>query len=154
MFPLREVGTEWNNPYMPLQESTIMNLWYFPVFDTMGDVRHCTNFLISRIHNDSLCLYREYPIHVDDIHHLIDLSIDGDYVTNDFQGLGKCINKKWDPSIHDRFNTRWGGIRALIDPILPETIHLACYMIPYKFMRTYMRGECTLGAILVVDFYA
>jgi hypothetical protein len=71
-----------------------MNLRYFPVFDTMGEVRRCTNFLISHIHNGSLWLDREYPIHVDDIHHLIDLSIDGDDVTNGFQGLGKCINKK------------------------------------------------------------
>ena len=48
--------------------STIMNLKDLLVFDTTGDVVQCNKFLINRVHDKSLSLYRKYPIHAEDIH--------------------------------------------------------------------------------------
>jgi hypothetical protein len=63
----REVKFLPKDEFMKLFHSTIMNLRDLPVFRTTGEVARCTKFLISRVH-DSLCLYRRYPIHVEDIH--------------------------------------------------------------------------------------
>jgi len=63
--------------YLPLQDSTLMNLCDFPVFGTIEDVSWYTNFFIRWVHNDSLWLYKAYPIHVDEIHKMNGLSMEG-----------------------------------------------------------------------------
>jgi hypothetical protein len=47
-----------------------------------------------------------------------------------------------------------GGHTAKIDPILPETIRIGCYIIANKVMMSYYKGECTLDALSVVYFCA
>jgi hypothetical protein len=60
-----------------------------PVFGTTREVARCTKFLISRVHNGTLWLDKAYIIHVEDIHKLMGLSMDGKYVSQGFQGSGK-----------------------------------------------------------------
>jgi len=49
---------------------------------------------------------------------------------------------------------RGGGSKAVINPILPETVRTGCYIIASKVMRSYYKGECTLDALSVVYFCA
>jgi hypothetical protein len=51
-------------------------------------------------------LDRKYPIHVDDIHQLIGLSMEGEDVSKGFQGLGKHRRKKGELNLYDKFGTR------------------------------------------------
>jgi hypothetical protein len=87
--PTDEMQWEWKPSYIPLQNSTLMNLYDLSMFGTIGDVARCTKFLISHMHNSTLWLDQAYPIHVDDIHNLIGLSMEGQYVKDGFQGSGK-----------------------------------------------------------------
>jgi len=96
---------EWKTLYVLPWESTIMNLRDFSMFNTMGEVGHCTKFLISCFHNGSLWLDKEYLIHMDDTHELTCLSMDNDDVTKRFQGSRKRDNNKGETSLYDRFNT-------------------------------------------------
>jgi hypothetical protein len=133
--------------------STIMNLRDLPMFGTIGDVVRCTKFLISRVHDISLWLDRRYPIHVEDIHQLTGLSLEGEDVSKGFQGPNKHDKKKGEPNLYERFHTqRGGGCIAKIDPILPEMVRIGCYIIANKFMRSYYNGECTLDALSVEEF--
>jgi hypothetical protein len=118
--PSREVDRQWNTPYVFLRESTIRNLWYFHVFGTTSGVRHCNKFLISWVNTSSLWLDREYTIYVDDIHQLKGLYMDGEHVTNGFQGLGKNNRKKGEINLYDKFNTRKGVCEGFIEPIILE----------------------------------
>jgi hypothetical protein len=70
--------------FINLLNSTIMNLRDLPVFDTIGEVARCIKFLIKRVHDRILWLDRQYPIHAEDIHQLIGLSLEGEDVSKGF----------------------------------------------------------------------
>jgi hypothetical protein len=70
--------------FFNLFNSTIMNLRDLPVFGTTGEVAQCTKFLISKVHDRSLWLDKQYPIHVEDIHQLIGLSFEGEDASKGF----------------------------------------------------------------------
>jgi hypothetical protein len=82
-----------------------MNIRDLPVFGTTGEIVWCTKFLIIRVHDRRLWLDRQYPIHVEDIHQLTGLSIEGKDVSKGFQGPSKHGNKKGEPSQYERFHT-------------------------------------------------
>jgi hypothetical protein len=134
--------------------SSIMNLKYLPVFDTLGEVARCTKFPISWVHDRSLWLDKKYPIHVEDIHQLTILSLEGEDVSKGFQGPSKHGKKKGEPSLYEKFHTKRGGHTAKIDPILLEIVMIAFYVIASKVMSSYYKGECTLYALSVADFCA
>jgi len=115
--PFGEVYVQWETSHVSLRESTIMNLWYLLVFGTIREIMHSTKFIICRIHNGSLGLDKEFPIHVDDIHKLAGLSMESEDVVNGFQGLGKHGRKKGEVNIYDNFGTGSGGYGALIESI-------------------------------------
>jgi hypothetical protein len=121
-----------NSEFINLFNSTIMNLMDFPVFNTTGEVVRCTKFLINRVHEISLWLDRRYPIHPEDIHHLTGLSIKGKDVSKVFYSPNKNGNKKGEPSLYEIFHMKRGGHTAKIDPILPEIVGTACYIISSK----------------------
>ena len=58
-----------------------MNLHDLKVFKTIGEVVRCTKFLISYVHNGALWLEKAYPIHVDDIHQLKGISMEGEDIS-------------------------------------------------------------------------
>lgn len=89
-----EICMQWRTAFAPLRDETLCNLMELPVFGTSGEVARCTKFLISRVHGGSLWLDQEYPIHVDDIHLLTGLSMEGQDVTDAFQGTGKHGRRK------------------------------------------------------------
>ena len=66
-----------------------------------------------------------------------------------FQGPRKHGKKKGELSLYDKFNTKRGGRTTVINPILPETVMMGCYIISNKVMRSYYKGECTLYTLLV-----
>jgi hypothetical protein len=70
--------------FINLFNSTIMNLRDLLVFSTFGEVARCTKFMISRVHDIILWLDRRYPIHVEEIHQLTRLSIEGEDVSKGF----------------------------------------------------------------------
>jgi hypothetical protein len=86
-----------------------MNLYDLLVFGTIGDVAWCTKFLISRVHNNTLWLNQAYPIHVEYIHKIIGLSMEGQNVKDDFQGLWNHGRKKGKISLYDKYGTHRGG---------------------------------------------
>jgi hypothetical protein len=135
--PSREVDMERKTPFVLLRESTINNLRGLLVFGTTSKVGHCTKFLISRVHNGSLWLNKEYLIHVEDIHQLTGLLMEPDDGTKGFQGSRKCGKKKGEPTLYDKFNTRQGGRVTVLEPILHELVCYACYLIAYIVMSTY-----------------
>jgi len=96
---------------------------------------------------------KTYPIHLEDIYKLTGLSMEGRDVTQGFQGSGKNDRKKGELNLYDKNGTKWGGHRAHIDPINDEKVHCACYRRADKFIKNYSRGECTLDAISIVEFY-
>jgi hypothetical protein len=100
----------------------------------------------------TLWLDKAYPIHVEDIHKLTGLSMEGKDVTQGFQGSGKHDHKKGEISLYDKYGTRRGGHGALIDQINDEKVCCACYIIVGKVMKNYSRGECTFNTIAVVEF--
>ena len=51
-----------------IKKSTLLHLRSFHVFDTTFTTLHCIKLLTSRMHEGSLWLDKEYPIHVDDIY--------------------------------------------------------------------------------------
>jgi hypothetical protein len=132
--------------------STIMNLKDLLVFDTTGDVAQCNKFLINRVHDKSLSLYRKYPIHAEDIHQLIELSLEVEDVSKRFQGHSKNNKKKEEPKIYERFHTQRGGRITKIDPILLETIITSCYIIYNKVTKSYYKEECRLDALSITYF--
>jgi hypothetical protein len=91
-------------------------------------------------------------IHVDDIHHLIGLSLEGEDVSKGFQCLSKHGKKKGKHSLYEKFHTQKGGKKMNIDPIIPEIVQGACYVIASKVMRSYYKGECTLDTLSVANF--
>ena len=94
--------------FINLFNSTIMNLKDLPVFGTIGDVARCTKFLISRVDDQSLYLYKRYPIHVEDIHQLNGLFLEGEDVSKGFQGPGKHDKKKGETILYEIFHTQTG----------------------------------------------
>lgn len=107
--PRGELAAQWKPEFEPLRASTLTNLLDLPVFGTTGEAGRCTRFLISRVHGNSLWLEREYPIHVDDIHQLTGLSMEGEDVTKAFQGAGKHGKNKGKPTIYKRYGTTRDG---------------------------------------------
>jgi hypothetical protein len=51
-------------------------------------------------------LDKAYPIHVDDIHKMTGLSMEGQDVTQGFQGSGKHGHKKGEINLYDKYGTR------------------------------------------------
>jgi hypothetical protein len=88
--------------------STIMNLRDLPVFGTTGEVAWCMEFLISRVHDKSLWLDKQYPIHAEHIQNLTRLSSEGEDVSKGFQGPGKHRKNKGKLSLYEKFNTKRG----------------------------------------------
>jgi hypothetical protein len=74
------------------------------------------------VHDISLWLDRQYPIHAEDIHQHIGLSLKGEDVSKGFQGPSKHDKNKGDPSLYERFHTQRGQRIAKIDPILLEKV--------------------------------
>jgi hypothetical protein len=140
--------------FIKLFNSTIMNLRYIPVFDTSCEVVRCTKFLINRVHDKSLWLDRKYPIHAEDIHQLTGLSIEGEDVSKGFQCPSRHGKKKGETNLYERFHTQRGGRTTNINPIVPKTVMIACYIIASKVMYSYYKGEYTLDALSVEDFCA
>jgi hypothetical protein len=108
--------------FINLFNSTIMNLRNLPVFGTTNEIVRCTKFLISKVHDISLWLDKRYPLHAQDIQHLIGLSSEGEDVLKGFQGPDKHGKKKGKLSLYKKFNTRRGGSTLVIEPILPEIV--------------------------------
>jgi hypothetical protein len=123
--------------FINLFNSNIMNLRDLPFFITIGEVARCTKFLIIRVHYRSLWIDQGYPIHAEDIHQLIGLSIKGDDVSKGFQGPSKHGKKKGEPSLYEIFHIQRGGSTTKIDPILPEMVKTTYYVISSKVMRSY-----------------
>jgi hypothetical protein len=140
--------------FINLFNSNIMNLRYFPVFDTTGEVAWCTKFLISWVHDRSLWPNRWYPIHAEDIHKLRGLSIEGEYVSKGFQGPNKHEKKKGEPRLYERFHTQRGGRTTKIDPILLVNVIKTFYVIARKVMGSYYKGQCTLDSLSMAEFCA
>jgi hypothetical protein len=147
-----EFQWKWKLDYIPLWDSTLLCLHDLLVFGTTGEVAHCTKFLINRMHNKSIGLYQAYPIHVWDIHILIGLSMQGQDVTEGFQILGKHGKKKGELRLYEKYGTCRGGRGVHIGLINDDQVHMYCYMIRGKVMHKYLKGECTLDAIAVVEF--
>lgn len=80
--------------------------------------------------------------------------MEGQDVTEAFQGSGKHGRKKGELSLYQRFGTRRGGRGALIEPITDEPVRCACYFISGQIMRNYSKGECTLDTLSVAEFCA
>jgi hypothetical protein len=80
--------------FINMFNSTMMHLRDLPMFRTTGEIAHCTKFLISRVHNRSLWIDKRYQIHAKDIHNLIGISLEGEDVSQWFQGLNKHGKKK------------------------------------------------------------
>jgi hypothetical protein len=125
--------------FINLFNYTIKNLGDFPVLGTTGEVVRCTKFLISSLHDRILWLDKRYPIHTEDIHQLTGLSIKDEHVSKGFQGPNKHGKKKGEPSLFERLHTQRGGggggaCTTKIDPILPETVRTAYYVISSKVM--------------------
>jgi hypothetical protein len=104
--PSGELQWQWKPSYLPLWDSTMMNLCDLLVFGTTGEVARCTKFLISSVHNGCLWLDKAYPIHVEDIHKLTGLSMEGKDVSQGFQGSGKHDQKKGEINLYDKYGTR------------------------------------------------
>jgi hypothetical protein len=79
-----ELQWDWKPSFIPLQDTTLLNFHNLPVFDTIAEVSRCTKFLISRVHNGDFWLDKAYPIHIEDIHNFISLSMEGKDVTQGF----------------------------------------------------------------------
>jgi len=131
--------------FINLFNSTIMNLRDLPVFGTTNKIVRYMKFLISRVHDKSLWLDKQYPIHAKDIQQLIGLSSEGEDVSKGFQGLDKHGKKKGDISLYEKFNTKRGGRTTVIEPILPETAQTSYYIISIKVMLSYYKGECAIS---------
>jgi len=114
-----------------------MHLRDLLVFGTTGEVVQCKKFLISRVHKKNLLLDQRYLIHVDDIHHLTRLSLEGEDLSKGFQGSSKHEKKKGKVSLYEKFHTQRGRRTAKIDPIIPNTVWKSCYVIVRKVMRSY-----------------
>jgi hypothetical protein len=95
--------------FINIFNSTIMNLRDLPVFSTTGDVGRCTKFLISKVHDRSLWLDMWYPIHVEDIHQLTRLSLEGEDVSKGLQAPGKHNKTKGEPILYEIVHTQRGG---------------------------------------------
>jgi hypothetical protein len=52
-----------------------------------------------------LWLHRRYPIHVEDIHHLTELSLEGEDISKGFQGPRKDGKKKGEVSLYEKLHT-------------------------------------------------
>jgi hypothetical protein len=111
-------------------------------------------FLISRVHDRSLWLGKQYPIHAKYIQHITGLSSEGKDVSKGFQGPGKHGKKKGELNLYDKFNTKRRGHTSIIEPILPKTVWTGCYIIASKVMKSYYKGECILDELSVADFCA
>jgi hypothetical protein len=113
-FPDGEFQWKWKPDYTPLWDSTLMCLHDLPIFGTTREVRWCMKFLINRVHNNTLWLDQAYPIHVEDIHMLTGFSMEGQDVTDGFQGSGKHGKKKGELSLYEKYDTHHGGRRVHI----------------------------------------
>jgi len=131
-----------------------MNLRDLQVFGNTGEIAWCTKFLISRVHDISVWLDKWYRIHSQDIQQLTGLSSQGEDVLKGFQGPSKHGKKKGELILYEKFNTKRGGCTIVIEPIIPETVQIGCYIIASKVMRSYYKGECTLDALSVTNFCA
>jgi hypothetical protein len=80
--------------FAPLWDSTLMCLRDLPVFDTTGEASHCTKFLINRVHTGALWLDKAYPIHVEDIHKLTGMSMEGRMLQMDFRARGNMTGRR------------------------------------------------------------
>lgn len=72
--------------FEPLCYSSLMALPDLSTFGSTGEVAHCTEFMISRVHQNAFWLDRDYPIHAQDIHKLTGFSMEGQDVTDAFHG--------------------------------------------------------------------
>jgi len=115
-----ELQWGWKSSYVPLRNSTLMNLYDSPMFGTIGDVTRSTKFLISHVHNNTLWLDQAYPIHVEDIHKLTSLSMEGEDVKDDFQASRKHVHKKGELSLYEKYDTNRGGRGVHTDIINDE----------------------------------
>lgn len=99
----------------------------------------------------SLWLDKEYPIHVDDIHHLTGLSARENAMNVAFQVGTKRAKKQGENDYYAKYGMKHGGRGAKVDLIRKNEIRFACYIIAGKTMIYFARNECTLEAILVVE---
>ena len=98
----------------------------------------CKEFILSWVHgNSSLWLDREYSMHVQYIHRFTRLSMEGQDVTQGFQGAGKRGRKKDEPSLYQKYGTTGGGHGAKIAPITSDQVYLSCHFIAGKVMCNY-----------------
>jgi len=110
----------------------------------------CTKHLVRRMHGGSLWLDKEYPIHVDDIQGLTELSATWNEISTPFQAGAKQAKKEGDNDYYRKYNTKQGGRGAKIDLINKENIRFTCYIIAGKVMLNFSRNECTLDIISVM----
>jgi hypothetical protein len=96
----------------------------------------CTNFLISRVHDISLWIDQIYSIHVDNIHQLIELSLEGEDVSKGFQGLRNHRKKKGKVILYEKFHTQRGGRTMNIDLIILEIVRTTYYVVVIKVIRS------------------
>ena len=69
----------------------------------------CTKLLANRMHGGSFWLDKEYPIHVDDIHHLIGLSAGKNEITITFHAGTKIAKKHGEDNYYAKYGTERGG---------------------------------------------
>jgi hypothetical protein len=77
---------------------------------------------------------------MDHIHQLIGFSMEGKDISKGFQGSGKHRMKKGELNLYDRFGTRRGGYRAVINLVNDEQVCCAYYIIFNKVMN-YTKGN-------------
>jgi len=113
----------------------------------------CTKILANKMHGGSLWLEKEYPIHVDDIHHLIGLLAGVNVVATTFQGGTKRAKKEGDKNYYEKYNIKHGGRGVRIDLITKDEIKFSYYIIARKTMRLFSMNECTLDTILAMEHF-
>ena len=74
-------------------------------------------------------------------------------VNTTFQGVGSHGHKKGECTFYQCYGTHQGGKGDIIDAIIDRPIKFSCHIIAGKIMQHYTKGECTLNAICVVEFY-
>jgi hypothetical protein len=63
----------------------------------------------------------------------------------------KHNKKKEELNLYNKYGTCHEGQGVQIAEINDEQVHMDCYLIAGKVMHKYMKGECTLDTIVVVE---
>jgi len=73
--------------------------------------------------------------------------MEGQDVTDAFQGAGKHGRIPGELSLYDKFGTKRGGLGAVISFINNDQIRMACQLMSCRLMRKSYKGECFLDTM-------